>query len=134
MSTILNLNACPWKRLLPCAFDVCRGQKGVKVASTSMKTLVQQGGHGPSVWCSRRVSFQAGRPEFDRCFLKISYGLRQLTGSAKQSADTGSALTYEYFFRMNQKLAPRARFELATLRLTVAALILGTKCDDLLSC
>jgi hypothetical protein len=32
-----------------------------------------------------------------------------------------------------EKLAPRARFELATLRLTVAALIFGTECDDLLS-
>jgi hypothetical protein len=31
-------------------------------------------------------------------------------------------------------LAPRARFELATLRLTVAALVFRTKCDDLLSC
>ena len=35
---------------------------------------------------------------------------------------------------MKEKLAPRARFELATLRLTVAALVLLTEYDDLLLC
>ena len=33
-----------------------------------------------------------------------------------------------------KELAPRARFELATLRLTVAALICHTECEDLLWC
>jgi hypothetical protein len=31
------------------------------------------------------------------------------------------------------RMAPRARFELSTLRLTVAACVFITKCDDLLS-
>jgi hypothetical protein len=36
--------------------------------------------------------------------------------------------------RLNARgLAPWARFELATLRLTVAARVFVTKCDDLLS-
>jgi integrase len=92
MSTILNLNACPWKRLFPCAFDVCRGQKGVKVASTSMKTLVQQGGPGPSVWCSRRVRFLGRAPRiqsmFPKDFLRTTsaHRLREAIGGHRQRA------------------------------------------------
>ena len=92
MSTILNLNACPWKRLFPCAFDVRRGQKGVKVASTSVKTLVQQGGHRQSVWCSRRVRFPGRAPRirsmFPKDFLRTTsaHRLREAIGGHRQGA------------------------------------------------
>ena len=60
--------------------------------------------------------------------------LRHFKETLREVPNRKKGITASSWGQKTKEVAPRARFELATLRLTVAASVFPTDYDDLLSC